>query len=246
MNAKHDDAGRARRHLSAGPELDDRDRQRAAARVILPITDPYVVHHGALGSALPRSICPSRCRTSPPRSPKRLRRHADGIESGARPTPSRLQPPSNWRRIGMGDLVVIKHHPQGARHHRRRAMICPDSTVPLRSHGGISEQVVPLICSTVPWHATAMPGAVCAISISIDVALNHARLNRGLVMSWTRKGKPHGCRSPMRFSPVAANCRHEPMWIAGRKVEPDRVIEVLNPYDNSRGRNRAARPAASK
>ena len=38
---------------------------RERARVILPITDPYVVHHGALGS-FATSICrPTQSRTSP-------------------------------------------------------------------------------------------------------------------------------------------------------------------------------------
>ena len=41
---------------------------RRKTRVILPITDPYVVHHGALGS-LPPSICPlALIRLKPPQN----------------------------------------------------------------------------------------------------------------------------------------------------------------------------------
>jgi phosphonoacetate hydrolase len=48
MNAKHDDAGDPK-VIYLQDEM-DRILSPAEARVILPITDPYVVHHGALGS----------------------------------------------------------------------------------------------------------------------------------------------------------------------------------------------------
>ena len=108
------------------------------ARVILPITDPYVVHHGALGSFAVvycddgrRSGRPSsrRCRASRRRSPRRRRR-------------KRFELPADR----LGDLVVVstKHKVLGtsaARHD------LSGLTEPLRSHGGISEQHVPLICN---------------------------------------------------------------------------------------------------
>ena len=59
------DHGMKPKHLADGrpnviyaQDLMDDWLGKDAARVILPITDPYVVHHGALGSLLPPPICP--------------------------------------------------------------------------------------------------------------------------------------------------------------------------------------------
>ncbi|MEK7976014.1 phosphonoacetate hydrolase, partial [Burkholderia contaminans] len=49
MNAKHDDET-GEPNVIYLQELFDEWLGEDAARVILPITDPYVVHHGALGS----------------------------------------------------------------------------------------------------------------------------------------------------------------------------------------------------
>ena len=49
MNAKTELDGTPERDLPAGPAR-RLARRRRTTRVILPITDPYVVHHGALGS----------------------------------------------------------------------------------------------------------------------------------------------------------------------------------------------------
>ncbi|MDH5355595.1 MAG: phosphonoacetate hydrolase, partial [Gammaproteobacteria bacterium] len=49
MNAKHDEASGEPNIIYLQDEV-DRLLSPGAARVILPITDPYVVHHGALGS----------------------------------------------------------------------------------------------------------------------------------------------------------------------------------------------------
>ena len=48
MNAKTDALGRPQHRVPAGPAR--RLVGDGTTRVILPITDPYVVHHGALGS----------------------------------------------------------------------------------------------------------------------------------------------------------------------------------------------------
>src|SRR5258708_14069710 len=48
MNAKHDSSGSP--DVIYLQDLCDAWLGAGAARVILPITDPYVVHHGALGS----------------------------------------------------------------------------------------------------------------------------------------------------------------------------------------------------
>ncbi|MBR2819371.1 MAG: phosphonoacetate hydrolase [Reyranella sp.] len=110
------------------------------ARVILPITDPYVVHHGALGSFavvyLPQG-------TTAPDAAAKLKA-LPGIEAALSKAEAaaRFELPADR----LGDLIVVstKHKVLGtsaARHD------LSGLTEPLRSHGGISEQKVPLICS---------------------------------------------------------------------------------------------------
>jgi len=138
MNAKHDAAG--------DPNIiylqDEMDRllSPAAARVILPITDPYVVHHGALGSYatvyLPDDADVDRL--------KMQLADIDGIDAvyGNREGCERFELAPDR----MGDLILVssKHVVIGttaARHD------LSGLDVPLRSHGGVTEQVVPLIVS---------------------------------------------------------------------------------------------------
>jgi phosphonoacetate hydrolase len=109
------------------------------ARVILPITDPYVVHHGALGSFatvyLPagsrrRRACAAACS------------RCSGIEVvlTREQAAERFELPADR----IGDLVVVSERftviGTSAARHDLSAL-----DVPLRSHGGISEQRVPLI-----------------------------------------------------------------------------------------------------
>ena len=108
------------------------------ARVILPITDPYVVHHGALGSFatiyLPQGADGAALA-------KRLAA-LDGIAlvlSNAEAASRFELPPDR-----IGDLVVLstRHKVLGtsaARHD------LSGLTEPLRSHGGLTEQTVPMI-----------------------------------------------------------------------------------------------------
>src|SRR6185436_7771797 len=104
------------------------------ARVILPITDPYVVHHGALGSFatayLSADAAPVIGRLA----------HLEGVElalSGADACRRFELPPER-----MGDVVVVskKHTVLGAARARHDLS---GLDAPLRSHGGISEQSVP-------------------------------------------------------------------------------------------------------
>ncbi len=107
------------------------------ARVILPITDPYVVHHGALGSyAVVYCERPEEWAAKLKAMP--------GIEVALtkEEAAKRFELPADR----LGDLVVVstKHKVLGtsaARHD------LSGLTEPLRSHGGISEQHVPLICN---------------------------------------------------------------------------------------------------
>ena len=109
------------------------------ARVILPITDPYVVHHGALGSFAVVYL-PAGARPEMAAKLKAM----PGIEAALtkEEAAQRFELPADR----LGDLVVVstKHKVLGtsaARHD------LSGLTEPLRSHGGISEQHVPLICN---------------------------------------------------------------------------------------------------
>jgi phosphonoacetate hydrolase len=110
----------------------------AVARVILPITDPYVVHHGALGSYatvyLPAQM-------DAPALAARLAglRTLEGVFTRAQAA-ERFELPADR----IGDLVLLAERSTvigtSASRHDLRAL-----EVPLRSHGGASEQRVPLI-----------------------------------------------------------------------------------------------------
>jgi len=108
-----------------------------AARVILPITDPYVVHHGALGS-FATAYLPEGTDV-----PALLSRLSDlpGIEAALdRAAACALfELPADR----MGDIVVVstRHKVIGTSLARHDLSGLKE---PLRSHGGISEQRVPL------------------------------------------------------------------------------------------------------
>ncbi len=108
------------------------------ARVILPITDPYVVHHGALGSFalvyLPGSISPSAAAGKIAALP--------GIELVL----TRAEAASKFElpQDRIGDLVVVSRLDTVIGTSRSRHDLS-GLDVPLRSHGGLSEQKVPLI-----------------------------------------------------------------------------------------------------
>jgi phosphonoacetate hydrolase len=109
-----------------------------AARVILPITDPYVVHHGALGSFatayLPegadRAAILARLLAEP------------GIEVaiGREEAAARFELPPDR----IGDIVLTSTGGMtiGTSAHRHDLAAL---TEPLRSHGGLTEQAVPFI-----------------------------------------------------------------------------------------------------
>ena len=103
------------------------------ARVILPITDPYVVHHGALGSfATVYLSADVKARIAA----------LEGIEAvlTREEAARRFELPPER----IGDLVVVstRHVVIGTSKARHDLS---GLTEPLRSHGGISEQKVPLL-----------------------------------------------------------------------------------------------------
>ena len=110
----------------------------AVARVILPITDPYVVHHGALGS-FATVYLPAG--TDLPALAARLaaRRGVEGVFTREQAA-AHFELPADR----IGDLVVVSERftviGTSASRHDLSAL-----EVPLRSHGGTAEQRVPLI-----------------------------------------------------------------------------------------------------
>jgi len=160
MNAKHGSDGQP--DVIYLQDLLDGWLGAGATRVILPITDPYVVHHGALGSyalvylaAEQRDPIAARLRALP------------GVEAV-------LTRAEACARFGLpedrvGDLVVVAttHKVLGtaaARHD------LSGLTEPLRSHGGISEQEVPLIVSQ---PVKDLPTRRLRNFDAFDLALNH-------------------------------------------------------------------------
>jgi phosphonoacetate hydrolase len=137
MNAKHDPSTGEPNVIYLQDVMDDWLGARKA-RVILPITDPYVVHHGALGSFATIYLPPD---ADARQFIERLG-GIDGVEVvlDNRAACERFELPNDR----VGDIVVVS---------RRDVVLgtCREEhdlsglTVPLRSHGGISEQVVPLI-----------------------------------------------------------------------------------------------------
>lgn len=110
----------------------------AAARVILPITDPYVVHHGALGSYATVYL-PAGADRMALAGRIGARR---GIESVLTREEAAVRFELPCDRIG--DLVVVSERftviGTSAARHDLSAL-----DAPLRSHGGVSEQRVPLV-----------------------------------------------------------------------------------------------------
>jgi len=136
MNAKTDAIGRP--NIVFLQDLIDARYGAQFARVILPITDPYVKHHGALGSYATIYLHDGERR----RDVTDFLAGIAGVEAVL--TRSQASQRFELPEDRIGDLVVLgerltvlgsatdKHDLSGL-------------TVPLRSHGGVSEQKVPLI-----------------------------------------------------------------------------------------------------
>jgi phosphonoacetate hydrolase len=114
----------------------------AAARVILPITDPYVVHHGALGSFATMYLPAETDRQD---IIDRLAK-IDGIEfvCGREEACGRFGLPADR----IGDIIVTSgaNITIGTSEDRHDLAALNE---PLRSHGGLHEQTVPFIINRV-------------------------------------------------------------------------------------------------
>ena len=136
MNAKHGPDGKP--NVVYLQDVLDGWLGNAVARVILPITDPYVVHHGALGSFalvyLPESVDQRALRDRIAALP------AIEVVLPRAAAAERFELPPDR----IGDVVVISRKDTvigtSAGRHDLSGL-----DVPLRSHGGLSEQKVPLL-----------------------------------------------------------------------------------------------------
>lgn len=133
------------------------------ARVILPITDPYVAHHGALGSFATVHV--------PDESvvPDLLNKlwGIDGVEQACSKSVACKEfelPPDR-----IGDIVVIstRNKVLGTAPEKHDLSGLDE---PLRSHGGLTEQRVPMIANR---KVAVPPGRRLRNFDVFDVALNH-------------------------------------------------------------------------
>ncbi|HVJ42211.1 MAG TPA: phosphonoacetate hydrolase [Dongiaceae bacterium] len=162
MNAKHDAAGKPR--VIYLQDLLDQWIGKGKARVILPITDPYVVHHGALGSFatvyLPEDVDQAAL----------IKRMGaiDGMELAIDRAGGCAKfelPPDR-----LGDVIVVSQKNvvigTAVERHDLSAL-----TLPLRSHGGMTEQQVPVIVNR---KLKALPQGYRLRNFSaFDLALNY-------------------------------------------------------------------------
>jgi len=110
----------------------------AAARVILPITDPYVVHHGALGSFATAYLPEGADREA---VIARLRALPEMMEVTSREEAvAKYELPAD--RIGDVVMISTENMTIGTSAHRHDLAALKE---PLRSHGGLTEQAVPFI-----------------------------------------------------------------------------------------------------
>ena len=109
-----------------------------ASRVILPITDPYVVHHGALGSFATVYLPDGADRGALIGKLKALEGVDEAMDAGE--ACRRFELPADR----IGDVVVVSgtHKVLGT---ARAKHDLSGLTEPLRSHGGFTEQTVPMI-----------------------------------------------------------------------------------------------------
>jgi phosphonoacetate hydrolase len=161
MNAKTDAFGRPN-IVFLQDEL-DAAFGRGTTRVILPITDPYVVHHGALGSFATVYV-----NAGPliERVHQRIAALA-GIDLVLLRDAAcaRFELPANR----VGDLVVVSERLTVIGSSRSRHDLS-GLDAPLRSHGGISEQRVPLIANR---PAPALPSRRWRNFDAFELGLNH-------------------------------------------------------------------------
>ena len=143
------DHGMKDKHLADGSpdvvylqDVLDRKFGTGKTKVILPITDPYVVHHGALGSfatvyAYGPSIADVMTEIAAQPGIDVVLNRAEGC--------ARFELPEDR----MGDIIVVSGGPQGSKviGTSRDRHDLSGLNEPLRSHGGLTEQEIPVIAN---------------------------------------------------------------------------------------------------
>ena len=162
MNAKFNDAGEPD-VIYLQNVLDD-TLGTGAARVILPITDPYVVHHGALGSFATAYLEDGSDAPSVVRQLEAI----DGIEAAYTNEEgcARYELPNDR----MGDIIVVSTTNKviGTSPDRHDLSQLKE---PLRSHGGACDQKIPVVVSR-PIKGVSADRRIRNFDV-FDLALNH-------------------------------------------------------------------------
>jgi phosphonoacetate hydrolase len=131
--------------------------------VLLPMTDPYVVHHGALGSYATVYVCGSKDIAPIARLLEGIAGEEEVLDRTTASHRFELPPDRIRDLVVLGERLTVlgtsanKHDLSGL-------------TVPLRSHGGLSEQRVPLLFNSVL--KQFKPKALRNFDI-LDLALNY-------------------------------------------------------------------------
>jgi phosphonoacetate hydrolase len=140
MKPKHDERGEPA--VIYVQDLMDEWLGKDAARVILPITDPYVVHHGALGSFATAYLPKGADRADIIARLKALPQMLEVLTKEEAVATYEL--PSD--RIGDLTMISTVNKTIGTSAHRHDLAALKE---PLRSHGGLTEQEVPFIVNRV-------------------------------------------------------------------------------------------------
>ena len=161
MNAKTDALGRP--NIIFLQDQMDEWYGKGTTRVILPITDPYVVHHGALGSYATVYLGQGQTREHAARHIAAL----PGVEAvyTREQASARFELPPDR----VGDLVIVAERLTVIGTNRDRHDLS-GLDAPLRSHGGTSEQRVPLIANRKTTHPA---GRRWRNFDAFDLGLNH-------------------------------------------------------------------------
>jgi len=163
MNAKTDAAGAPQ--IIYLQDWFDAEIGAGAARVILPVTDPYVAHHGSLGS-FATAYLPAGADLAALSAKLSTLRGVEVVLSRAEAAAQFELPPDR-----IGDIVVVSERlyvigTSPSRHD------LSGLDAPLRSHGGLSEQLVPLLFNR-PLSDVDPSRRLRNFDV-FDLALNHA------------------------------------------------------------------------
>lgn len=162
MNAKHGPGGAP--NVIYLQDLLDQWLGAGKTRVILPITDPYVVHHGALGSFATVYLPSGTDRAALIARIAALPGMATVLDRAEACCRYELPPDRVGDIVAISDISVVIG--TGAARHDLSQL-----KEPLRSHGGLSEQQVPLILNRRV--SGIAPGRRLRNFDAFDLALNH-------------------------------------------------------------------------